>query len=314
MIVGLCYTKNNKNAVAALKALEQGIKKCGDEAIPIFSLDDRQYFDQCSVLIQVGEYSKFIDKGDPQNNLRLVVKEHCNRTQKNRLIVEPGLFSAVNNRFDDDNLENRYFQIAANYIKSRGLWNTGCKNARWDELKSKFNIKVHPWKWDRAAPIVILGQNHRGTSVQDIDVLDVHKKVIRKLRDFEKFTNEIIYLAHPNQVKLPNNLAENNVQLRRCKSWQELHEILLKSWFAVAHTTNASVDAILCGIPLLRTSAHNITASYNIAHMYINDLYHNYEENRNKFLWDCAANQFSLDEMKWGIFWEIFKKIWFALD
>lgn len=308
LTVGLCYTKNNKNAVAALEALAKGIEKCGDKSITIFSLESRQYFDECHVLIQIGEFSKFIHGTDECNNLRLFTKEHCNRTQKNRLIVEPGIFSQTNNRFQDNNIKDRYFQICVNYIKSAGLWNIGCDETRWKNISEKFNILIYPWKWNTSKHITILGQNHRGTSVQDVDILDIHKKIIHKLRNFEKITNEIFYLVHPNQSKLPPNLGDYDIEVRKCDSEKQLQQYLLDSWFTVAHTTNASVDAILCGIPLLRTSPKNITASYGISHLYLQDLFHNYSEKRIQFLWDMAGNQFSLDEMERGIFWEIFKK------
>jgi len=103
--------------------------------------------------------------------------------------------------------------------------------------------------------------------------------------------------------------TDRQLRVRRKMSWKEvmanagptLAEDLLDCWALVTHSSNAAVEALLAGVPAFCT---NRCAAYRMT-------LHDPEqietpampEDREQWVWNLAANQWNLEEMRNGICW-----------
>lgn len=305
MKVVCALTHSSKNAAAALNGFAEGVKKSGDEVEIIKSKGDLYKLSGCIASIQVGYHTIHM-----LDDLRWALHKWATKTFRSQIFLEPAIFSQINNRYDDNDLNHRHYMVCLNGIKRDGIWIKNCSPNRWNYLKEQHNIQENPWSWEPEKPILILGQNEKGTSVQNVDVIALHEYTISQIKLWYP-NNEIYYLPHPSQHRLPKNYIENHVKIKECRSSEELNTAIMESFFVCTYTTSAAVDAVLCGKPILGLSPNNVIAEYGIGVQNLSELNDDYvnDGRRANFLADAAMWNWSIEEMENGECWKEIRNV-----
>ena len=285
MIVGICYTKDSPNAIAACDAFAEGVEAAGDSHIKVLSERTVGSLSRCDVSVQVCDYNK---------HCGIDFRYHINRVQKaqgkRRIIIDTGF---VKNKRSDEADLNRYMQIGYDGIKRNAkCYNQNSSQDRWKALE----IPIKDWRQD-GEHILILGQHEIGISTQHIDVVRWWEDIIFRLGSITKKT--IKFRPHPNQTKFP----KGNYELPTGKT---MEEDLSNCWCAVARTTNGAVDAIINGVPVF--TPDEACMAYDIASHDPLEIENPATPDRTQWAKNLAYAQWSIEEMKQGLPWKYLRR------
>ena len=190
MQVGICYTKNSANAIAACDAFCEGVEATGDHYVKIFNSKGLRNLSACDVSVQVCDYNKHCGV-DFRYNLNKIARA----TSTRRIIIDTGF---VKNKRSDDNDLDRYMQVGYDGIKRNAkCYAKGSSLDRWAALE----IQEKPWRQDEYnnQHILIIGQHEIGISTQHIDVVSWWEQTISFIQIATD--RKIKFRPHPNQKK-----------------------------------------------------------------------------------------------------------------
>ena len=279
--VGICYTKNSPNAIAACDAFAEGVEAAGDSHIKVLSERTVRLLSRCDISVQVCDYNKHCGTD---------FRYHISRIQKvqnkRRIVIDTGF---IKNKRSDENDLNRYMQIGYDGIKRNAkCYNQNSSQDRWKALE----IPMKDWR-EEGEHILILGQHEIGISTQHVDVVDWWEDVISRLGSVTKKT--IKFRPHPNQTKFP----KGNYELTTGKT---MEEDLSNCWCAVARTTNGAVDAIINGVPVF--TPDEACMAYCVASHQLLKVENPVTPDRTQWAANLAYAQWSIEEMKQGLPWK----------
>ena len=280
--VGICYTKDSPNAIAACDAFAEGVVVAGDSYVKIFSERTVRLLPACDVSLQVCDYNK---------HCGVDFRYHVNKIQKvqnkRRIVIDTGFFR--NKRSSESDLD-RYMQVGLDGIKrNASCYNENSSQDRWQAL----DISMKDWR-EEGGHILILGQHEIGISTQHIDVVRWWEDIIRGASAITK--KKILFRPHPNQTKFP---AGNNYEITENTS---IEEDLENCWCAVARTTNGAVDAIINGIPVF--TPDEACMAYDVASHEILQIDRPLTPDRTQWAANLAYAQWSIEEMRQGLPWK----------
>jgi hypothetical protein len=284
MLVGVCYTKNSPNAIAACDAFYEGVQAVGGYSVKIFSVKGLHTVKNCDAIVQVCDHNKHCGK-----DFRYFIGNVCEKFRKPRIILDTGFIK--NKRYDENDLD-RYMQVGLNGIKRSGAsYVKGSSQDRFAALE----LELKDWR-DSGSHILILGQHEIGISTQHIDVVSWWENIIIELK---KITDmPIKFRPHPNQTKFPKGKYEILVDT-------SIEEDLENCWCAISRTTNGCVDAIINGVPVI-TPDKNCVA-YDISSHSIDEVMSPKMIDRKQWLYDLAYSQWTINEMQEGKAWNFIR-------
>jgi len=161
---------------------------------------------------------------------------------------------------------------------------------RWKETEEK----IKPYR-SEGKHILLCGQIPHDTSVQDIDYNNWLNKIPQEIA---KYTDRpIIFRQHP---LVRNSSALNGVSYSHNKY---LFQDLANCWAVVSYNSNSLVDAALAGIPGFASDKSCMAwevSNHDLSKLENPDL----SFNRERWAYDLAYSQWSLEEMKEGKAWE----------
>ncbi len=294
--VAICYTKQNTNGIAACDAFAKGIELCGDTAVKIFNESQLNKLKLCGVSVQVCDANRHM-----QNTFRPAITRLTKKLGIRRIIIDSGFMK--NNRFDDDNITQRYMAVGFDGIKNNGqYYNKDSPPDRFREL----NIELKPWKNDiDGTHILILGQNTIGTSVQNYDIIPWTQRLVEKIQRVSD--RPIIYKCHPSQTTIPK--LPDNCRIAPAK--EQLNKYLKDAHHTICYSTNGSVESLIAGIPVITCAKINIAFSITDhtfdKYAYIIPIENPFkisEYGKQRFFNDLAYSQWSIEEMAIGLPWK----------
>jgi len=284
MIVGICLSKTTENAHDILNCFAKGIEESGDQYIPIKTNDDIKLLAKADCAVQLCSFNTRV-KSSYKTIFRNTIREFQKNNGKRTIIIDAGLTPG-------------YLSVGFDGIKNFGkYYSENSPSDRFNEL----NIEIKPWRTS-GKHIIILGQTKEGSSVPHTNVYGWYVKVIKYLK---KHTDrKIIFRPHPKIVKKPGYFkTENKIfsKFVKVKINTKLEDDLENCWAAFGITTNASVIAILNGIPLFSDNPINMCSPV------MNTDFSKLEEpilfNRKQWAYDLAYCQWTRIEMKLGLPW-----------
>ena len=288
MNIGICYTKNSANAIAACNAFTKGVEACGDSTVSLFNNKSLGSLAGCDAVLQVCDYNKHCGK-----DFRYYIKERCKALGKKRIILDTGFVK--NKRYNESDLD-RYMQVGIDNIKRLGAsYAKGSSQDRWTALE----IQEKPWRQSEynGQHILILGQHEIGISTQHMDIIGWWEDAISYI---SRVTDrQIKFRPHPNQTKFP----KGNYQLTEGTT---IEEDLENCWCAVARTTNGAVDAIINGVPVITPDP--ACMAFGVSSHFLTEILEPCTPDRSQWLYDLAYSQWNIEEMKSGLAWSHIRK------
>jgi hypothetical protein len=280
MQVGICYTKDSANGIAACDAFYKGVQAVGDSAIQILNPKGLHAIKNCDVTVQVCDYNKHSGK-----DFRYYLNQYTKASNTRRIIIDTGF---VRNKRSDDNDLDRYMQVGYDGIKRKAnCYAKGSSQDRWTALE--FPLKE--WRKD-GEHILILGQHEIGISTQHMDIIGWWEDTISYI---SRVTDrKIKFRPHPNQTKFP----KGNYQLTEGTT---IEEDLENCWCAVARTTNGSVDAIINGIPVI--TPDTACMAFGVSSHFLTEILEPRTPDRTRWLSELGYSQWTIREMQEGLPW-----------
>lgn len=293
-----CRTKNDTVGEALTDAMYEGILACGDNVLQLNNFRDLKLIsgvdaDKAQVFVQVCDYNRHVGI-----DFRYHIKRFCNDRNLHRVILDTGF---VKNNRTSGSLQDRYVAVGCDGIKRKAnYFNKYSPSDRWEKL----NIKLQPWRTD-GDHILVLGQHSIGVSVQDINVEMWYETIFRQLSNYTK--RPVLFRPHPNEhnLSLIDKLCKKyNLTLKM--SHQNIQDDLFGAWCCVALTTNAAVDAIIGGIPVITTNPSNMV--YDIAEHRPENIDNPLMRWRLNWAFNLAYAQWSVKEISQGLAWNHIRK------
>ena len=284
MQVGICYTKDSPNAIAACDAFSEGVRAVGDYTVKILNAKGLHAVKNCDVTVQVCDYNKHCGK-----DFRYYLNKYTKATGTRRIVLDTGF---VKNKRSDENDLDRYMQVGYDGIKRNAkFYAKGSSLDRWVALESE----LKPWREDtyKGQHILIIGQHEIGISTQHLDIIGWWEDTISFIK--RATDRPIKFRPHPNQTKFPRG----DYQLTQETT---IEEDLQNCWCAVARTTNGAVDAIINGIPVI-TPDHACMA-YDVSSHFITEILDPVKPDRTKWLAELGYSQWTIREMQNGLPWK----------
>jgi hypothetical protein len=165
---------------------------------------------------------------------------------------------------------NRYYRVTKNALFHDGTGRTNHARIR------QFYLRESPWK--KGKNIIICPQSwdyfKRNGMRQDLWLQNVIKKI-------KKHSDRRI-IVHHKRDRTP------------------LVEFLKDAWMVVSHTSNSGLEAIMNGVPTICTGECHVTPMATKGFEFIENPY--YPENRMDWAGVLADNQFTLQEIRDGIY------------
>jgi hypothetical protein len=280
--VGVCYTKNSHNAIAACDSFAEGVEAVGDSAVKVLNHSNLGILRKCEVSVQVCDYNKHCGK-----DFRFFLNKATAITGTRRIIIDTGF---IKNKRGDDNDLDRYMQVGFDGIKRNAKGYT--KNSpsdRWEQL----GIELKPWK-EGGEYVLIMGQHEIGISTQHVDIVKWWEDTIYSI-GLVLPEMPIKFRPHPNQKVFPKGKYE-------LTQGTTIEEDLEHAYCTVARTTNGAVDSIINGVPVY--TPDKACMAYDVANTSILRLENLEYPDRQQWANELAYSQWTISEMKQGLPWK----------
>ena len=287
MNIAICYTKVDNWAVNLTNAFAEGIIACGDEIIRLRHCFQIDLLNHCDAAFNCGEINRNID--NDHMNLRMFVKEHMDKRSKRRIIGETGYFK----HYRVVPISEAYYSIGFDTIKRKADYNnTNSPPDRWKML----GLEMEPWRTS-GEHVLIFGQPTLSGHLYGFPLRDWLTNTARQIR--ENTDRPIILRRHPFQNFKVNAGIDNFQHSPRDNT---IEDDLKNAWCAVALTTNAAVDAILQGIPVITLDDRNV--AYDVSEHRIENIESPATPDRTQWACNLAYTQWNIEEVRAGLTWK----------
>jgi hypothetical protein len=181
--------------------------------------------------------------------------------------------------------ERGYYRITKNAMQHDGSGDS--TPDRW----SRLGIKIKPWR-KTGSHIVICPPGRLLAAAMNVDADQWLTDMLANLRAS----------------------TDRPFRLRKKMSWEEvmrrdgptLADDLRECWALVTHSSNAAVEALIAGVPVLCTDR---CAAYRMGSADVSQIEKPLmREDREQWAWNLAANQWNIDEMRDGTCWRELSK------
>jgi hypothetical protein len=302
---GIFNTKQTPVAKEVIYALKDGIISSGDNAVlrSCRRLDHYPVSFKKSSVQKVMENVKEIDViiqicegGGCRNLLRSASK----MLNKRRIIVDAGFFNSARR-----STKNTYHSIGYDHIKGAADYcNKNSPPDRWSQL----GLEMKDWR-KTGDHVLLIGQNEIGGGMKHIRYnmkRDIFRRIITKIR---KYTDRpIVFRTHKHRQYQYEDIF-NNPKIKNVKrsdmmgsKKNTIDKDLKDAWCTVSLTSNAAVDSIFHGIPVI--TADKISPSYDVAEHDLASIENPKMGDRTQWAYDLAYAQWNLEEMKLGMPWK----------
>lgn len=163
-----------------------------------------------------------------------------------------------------------------------------------DRFERNFGHLVKPWKERKDGNIVVVGQVKADNNLRGEDI----EKFYNDAFDYFKDKGKVVFKTHPDKrFSMPDIPDWAEIDNRDMKNVLEDARIL------VTCSSNSAVDSILAGVPVIATSKRSI--AYRVLSNKFEDWPRPFD--RKPFLDDLAWRQWTMKEIRSGLFWDSIK-------
>jgi hypothetical protein len=282
MKVAICYTKRSPEGIRNCDAFAEGVIESGDSVCIISDIDEIGLLVGCDVTVQCCIYNKHGQS--PEQRFRRAVETLAKR----RIVIDGGCICGL---FEGSVV---YLSVGINGIKREAQYfNAKSPPDRWNQL----GLQLQPWRCD-GRHILLLGQTQHGYGTQHLSVAinNWFEKIVRQLRGMTD--RPIVFRPHPNEKTVPSVKGSDLVVRKRGR---KLKEDLEGAWCCVAKTTNAVVEAVVRGIPVLTDDP--MCMGYPVASHNFADVENPLITERAQWAYDLAYTQWNIEELRKGLPW-----------
>lgn len=291
MRVAVCQTKKESRELC--EAFREGVIKHGDDVVMIKAVKKRvsiqeisQQLKKVDVTFQLCWYTT---RENTEHRLRKAIVQVQKSRGKPFLILDVGLLHKNRARSHTASAEDKRYLIGFKGFKSKGIY---LPNATGPEKWEDLNIDIKPWR-TATKPIVVFGENTNGILAYGKNIRQRYKEMVREVRAISDIP--IVYRPHPQEYKFFPQ------ETRILQSGQNFEP----AWCSVSHTTNAAIDGLIAGIPAIVKDPDSFL--YHHTSNNLKDLRNPPLVDREQIFHSLANLQWSLQEMRDGSAWELFK-------
>jgi hypothetical protein len=284
MKVAVCYTKRSPTGILNCDAFAEGVVESGDAMFTVNGIDEIGIVSECDVAVQCCVYNKRGHSAEQQ------FRRAVERLAKRRVVIDGGCIGG----FFDRKTSPGYLTVGVDGIKRAAQYfNANSPPERWNQL----GIGLRPWR-SQGTHILLLGQTQQGYGTQHLPttINEWFETAIRQLRAVTD--RPIIFRPHPDEKAVPSVAVTGySVRKHRCRLMDDLKD----AWCCVAKTTNATVEAIVQGIPVLTDDP--LCIGYPMASHSLADVENPLTPKRSQWAYDLAYTQWSVAEFRKGLPW-----------
>ncbi len=274
-MIGVCYTKENEPAIHLADSAYEGFSKHFD-CIKITKDNALKDLKRCKFLIQVCypnlyhwkiDSSAVFGKKPHQFRNYILDQGYLNKS----IYLETGFinsqvaYDVSKYTFRHQNpeqihlhqlsLDTLYYAVGVGGLKGQASYLND--NSLPDRLQ-QLNVTPLPYCPKKPSFVLLIGQAYRGISSWDIDIRKWYKDTATKIKRHTKLP--IVYKPHPKTVLNERQWIQEKAFLRdndRLFEWSRFVQIQ-DATAVVTYSSNASVDALLLGIPVIALSQRNV--------------------------------------------------------
>ena len=289
MNIAVGYSKDKLATRAVCGAFTKGVKAHGDTLTKIKTVTDLNKKDYDAAL-QYGEWNGGINK------VRKAIHNLCKDHRTRKIIADLGLI--LTDRASANTNLDRYTYVGYDKFKGEAnCYNEGSPSDRWDKLVKK-GAEIKPWRKD-GDHIVVFGQRADAASTKHCNYFNWLKKTLLNIR---KYTDRpIIFRSHPiTRLEDVPSIGIDNFLVSKFKN-KSMEDILKGAWCSVTRTSNAGVDSILNGVPVVCPDP--VCVAYDLCTHDIKDIDNPETPEREQFFYNLAYAQWSIPEIEKGDCW-----------
>ena len=315
-MIGICYTKDRETANYLADSAYEGFSKYY-ECIKITKTNYQKFLPKCKFLVQVCYPNLYHYYNEKRPNHR---KAHGFRNAiidagflDKSLYLETGFLKSqvlydLQKHKDHvaENLDQIYYAVGFGGLKGESEYNNKQSlSDRFEQLK----LTVGTYQAYNGKYILIAGQALHGLSSWDINIRQWYIEAATQIKKYTKLP--IVLRPHPKVVLNEREwlterqfLSANN----HLFEWSRFARIE-EAACVVSYSSNASIDALVAGIPIIVRSKRNV--AHSIAMHSIADVKHlTYPDEKvlKQFLADLAYAQWTPAEIRTGIVAQRFAK------
>jgi len=240
--------------------------------------------------------------------------------KKFSIVSEQGyVFHGKSNQKDESNY---YVSLGVGGIKRNAhYFNKNSPPDRWKKLQDKASKRgwnhCSEWRED-GDHILIVGQNPRGFGTTNIRKrgLSYEQWVVNTVKEMVKHTDRsICYRPHPTRRSKWHQYCRTSLreldsipQFSQLSPFKDLQLCLNNCWCVVASASNAAVDAIYAGIPVITSDPMSMV--YDISSHDLSEVEYPKREQEDMCQWfyNLAYSQWTHEEIKSGEAWSHIKE------
>lgn len=188
--------------------------------------------------------------------------------------------------------------------------NRDSSSERWQMLSRRLNLNVQAYR-QTGKHVLLVGQNPGDASLRGLNIFTWLEESIAEIR---QFTDRPV-LVRPHPVTDPRLMQVFERQFSALPQGVSLdfpprrpiRACLQDCWAIVAYSSNATIDALIDGIPAISLNSANMAwpvSDHSLASIERPSLFA-----REQWLYDLACAQWSADEMRSGIVWRHIREV-----
>lgn len=269
-MIGVCYTKDSPTAIHLADAAYDGFSQRYD-CIKITKDNCIKQLGKCKFLIQVcypNLYHYKVDRsatyGKKAHQFRNYLLDHGYLDKS--IYLETGFINSQvaydigrcghgDQAHSPEEMDKLSYAVGVGGLKGQASYaNSACDTSRLEAL----NLTLLPYSGYKPKFVLIIGQAYRGISSWDIDIRKWYKDTALKIK---RHTNlPIVYRPHPKTVLnerqwiLEKGFLRDNHNLFEWSRFVNIQDASA----VVTYSSNASIDALLLGVPVIAISQRNI--------------------------------------------------------
>jgi len=333
MKIAVCETKRTSRGLYLQECFVKGLMLHQEEVcdvsdypdIPSVHSQDICYH-TCSMnytVIPEGtpDYVRSYGKYRPQDSVfRSKLFKELNHHEKPVIIAEQGyLFHGKSEQKDEDDY---YVSLGVGGIKREAhYFNKNSPPDRWKSLQEKVGERrwCHPSLWrEDGSHILIFGQNPSGVGTANMrkEGLSYEEWLRNTVKEIVRHTDRpILYRPHPTRKRRVGRssayttpLIRDYPQFSQVSPFKPLSSAFDGCWCVVASASNASVEAIYHGVPVITSDPMSMV--YDISSHDLSEIEYPkmLEENICQWFYDLAYAQWTHEEIRSGQAWSHIKE------
>ena len=303
MKIAVCNTKQNEWSRDLCAAASVGIAACGDSAVLV---NNESAIDVLTVAdAAIVTCDAFPNRSDGGFSFRNAIAAICKFRGIPRLVIETGFMHNIRSLQRQETTTARLYWAAgwdgikrnADYCVPEHV-----DSSRWKLLE----LPAVPPVWTKKGPVLVFGQVEGGVAEIGVDVNTEYARVAQACRKNLPGVR-MVFRPHPQvlQRDLPRVYEQPlSAMGYEVDPFHSVRLLLSQARVAVTWMSNASVDAVLSGVPVICLSESNVAwdvAEHDIAN--VADPIIPPKERRQSFLERLAWCQWSIEEFGNGIAW-----------